>query len=350
MIFTDIRLQNFRSYQDASFEIGDGVTIVVGPNAAGKTNLIEAIMLAATGGSYRGNEALIRDGEPWARIDVHTADNALRIVKIETQIERVNKSFVMDDKPYKRLPNTQKQPVVLFEPNNLFLLHGEPAMRRLYIDDILEQLVDGYGTLRNHYKRTLSQRNALLRSGERRNSQMFAWNIRLTELATKIVRERMELLTKINQKLSDIYSVVANMGVEVTLVYKSKLGIENYATNLLKKLETDEDLDFARGFTGSGPHRDDLYFVFGNRAASSQASRGEIRTLLLSLKIIELELIEEKTGNRPLLLLDDVFSELDGARRKALTQLLNTYQTVITTTDADVVVKHFTKKHAVILV
>lgn len=261
MIFTDIRLQNFRSYQEASFEIGDGVTIVVGPNAAGKTNLIEAIMLAATGGSYRGNEALVRHGEPWARIDVHTSDNVLRVVKIESQAERVAKSFIMDDKPYKRLPNTQKQPVVLFEPNNLFLLHGEPAMRRSYVDDMLEQLVDGYGTLRNHYKRTLAQRNALLRHGERRNSQMFAWNIRLTELATKIVQERLELLNKINEKLSSIYSTVANTDVEAMLVYKSKIETDNYATNILKKLEHDEDLDFARGFTGTGPHRDDLYFI-----------------------------------------------------------------------------------------
>lgn len=320
----------------------------MGPNAAGKTNLIEAIMLAATGATYRGGEALIAHEQPWARIDVHTADNTIRAVKIDGQLERPTKTFVIDEKPYKRLPNNQKQPIVLFEPNNLFLLHGEPTMRRAYMDDLLEQLVDGYSMLRANYKRTVAQRNALLKKGVHQNSQLFAWNIRLAELASQVIRERLYLVENINTRLSKIYSSIAKRDTQVTLVYKSKIGTENYATTLLKKLEADEDLDFARGFTGSGPHRDDIYFVFGERAASAQASRGEIRTLLLTLKIIELELLEEKNGVRPLLLLDDVFSELDGSRRKALTKLLDKYQTIITTTDADVIIKNFAKNYTVI--
>jgi DNA replication and repair protein RecF len=350
MIFTDIRLQNFRSYTDASFEIGEGVTIIVGPNAAGKTNLIEALMLVATGSSYRGSEALIAHNASWARIDVHTIDNTIRTLKLRgiTDEGRIEKEFVLDERPYKRLPGQLKQPVVLFEPNNLLLLHGEPAMRRNFIDDLAEQIDYGYATTRSRYKRALAQRNALLKQGRRHNNQLFAWNVRLVELASQIIIRRSEIIAQINARLGSTYNAIAKAKTATQLMYVSKLPVSDYSSALLKKLESNEDLDYARGFTGSGPHRDDLEFLFDDRSISSQASRGEIRTLLLSLKIIELELLEAQSGIRPLLLLDDVFSELDGARRKALTKLLNKYQTVITTTDADVVVKHFTKQYSVI--
>jgi DNA replication and repair protein RecF len=351
MIFTDIRLQNFRSYSDASFEIGEGVTIIVGPNAAGKTNLIEALMLAATGTSYRGTEALVLRSNMWARIDVHTADNMARTVKItrtSDNDERIHKEFIIDEKVFKRLPNQQKQPVVLFEPNNLLLLHGEPAMRRNFIDNLAEQIDHGYATVRNHYKRVLAQRNALLKHGKQHNNQLFAWNVRLVELASQLVVRRLQIVDQINARLASTYDTIAKTQSNARVQYICKVSVQNYSSMLLKSLEGSEELDYARGFTGSGPHRDDLEFKFDDHPVSAQASRGEIRTLLLSLKIIELELLEEQKGIRPLLLLDDVFSELDGARRKALTRLLNKYQTIITTTDADVVIKHFTKQYSVI--
>jgi DNA replication and repair protein RecF len=348
MIFTDIRLQNFRSYTDDSFEIGEGVTIIVGPNAAGKTNLIEALMLAATGSSFRGNEALIAHGEPWARIDVHTTENNVRTVKLRYDPERILKEFIIEEKSYKRLPPRQRQPVVLFEPNNLLLLHGEPAMRRNFMDDLAEQISDSYIKTRASYKRTLTQRNALLKQGHKQNNQLFAWNIRLSELASQIVTERLKLAARLNEKLNDVYESIAKSNTGLAVEYTSKINLDTYGSSLLKKLESAEELDYARGFTGDGPHRDDLKFVFSNQTASTQASRGEVRTLLLALKIIELELLEEHNHTRPLLLLDDVFSELDGARRKALTKLLSHYQTVITTTDADVVVKNFTTNCTII--
>ena len=349
MIFTDLRMQNFRSYQDGSFEIGEGVTIVVGPNAAGKTNLIEALMMAATGNTYRGSDALIAHGSEWARIDAHTAGNNARTVKLRTQNgRRTEKEFEIDGKSYKRLPAPQRQPVVLFEPNDLQLLHGEPGGRRDLADNLIEQLDEGYGALRNQYKRTISQRNALLKQASRDSTQLFIWNVRLAELASGVVGKRLSLVDAINDKLSGLYSEISKQPTDVVAVYKSSIGHENYATALLRALERDIELDYARGFTGHGPHRDDIAFLFKGRNAAAQVSRGEIRTLLLSLKIIELELIKEHSGSRPLLLLDDVFSELDGTRRKALTNFLKDYQAVITTTDADVVIKHFTAECTII--
>lgn len=350
MVLTDLRLQHYRSYVDASFELGTGVNIIVGPNAAGKTNLLEAIMVSSVGKSYRARDInLIQNDHDWARIDVHTTENILRTVKFQTDpVGRVQKAYEIDEKLYKRLPQTQKQPVVLFEPNDLQLIESEPSLRRNYFDDILEQYIVGYEKHRAHYKRVLSQRNALLKQGSRGTSQLFAWNLRLADLGSQLVARRLELVEIINQSLATIYESVAGYDKRAILRYESSLPTDNYSTNLLKKLESSTELDLARGFTGSGPHRDDMVVYFGEQPALLSASRGEIRTLLLALKIIELQVLESARGIRPILLLDDVFSELDGARRRALVDYLKGYQTIITTTDADAVIQNFTQEYVVI--
>jgi DNA replication and repair protein RecF len=350
MIFTDIRLQQYRSYTDASFDLGPGVNIVVGPNAAGKTNLLEALMVSAIGRSYRAKDfALIQFDKPWTRIDVHTSDNQTRVVKLRKQDnDKSIREFEFDNKPYKRFPASQKQPVVLFEPNDLNLLHGDPNARRDYMDDRLEQYITGYDKLRASYKRVVSQRNALLKQENAGSSQLFAWNLRLCDLASQIVAKRLEFVDSISSSLAATYSSIADQKTSIKIGYETKQNLNDYSSSLLKRLEAEQELDYARGFTGSGPHRDDLVIYFDDTPAVRRASRGEIRTLLLSLKIIELKLFEEKLDCRPLLLLDDVFSELDGARRRALTEFLKNYQTLITTTDADVVIQHFTEKCTII--
>lgn len=347
MVFTDIRLQQFRSYKDASYELGSGVTIVVGPNGAGKTNLLEAVMLAATNKTYRAKNNLIKTGQDWARIDVHTSENKARTIKIQGQPDPTQQVEI-DDKTYKRLPFSQKQPVVLFEPNHLFLTQGEPQMRRAYLDDLLEQLHPGFSKVRSDYRRALSQRNRLLKQGASDKTMVFAWNVRLIESAAQIVERRLKLIEELNKRLTSVYSDVADKKSKLSVDYKSSTNIKNYAANLLKQLENNFDEDLARGFTSYGPHRDDISILLNDEEISSTGSRGETRTLILALKIIELELLEETLKVRPLLLLDDVFSELDGARRKALVNFLKNHQTIITTTDADIVTKNFSQKCQII--
>lgn len=350
MIFTDLRLQQYRSYKDASFELGPGVNIVVGPNGAGKTNLLEAIMVGSAGKSYRARDGnLLNRGQKWARIDLHTSQNTLRTVKLEAEPDgRIIKTFEIDDKIYKRLPAAQKQPLVLFEPNDLRLIGGEPSLRRDYFDDIIESYLPEYSGIRKRYQRTVSQRNALLKQPARANSQLFAWNLRLVELGERLTTQRRQLLRNINQALPKIYSSIAGKTTEVEIHYDSSVNKHNYGTNFLKKLEAGLQTDLARGFTGHGPHRDDFTVYINDEQTQQSASRGEVRTLLLALKIIELQLLENAVGVRPLLLLDDVFSELDGARRRALTEFLKDYQCVITTTDADAVIQHFSDGYSVI--
>ncbi|HVC36342.1 MAG TPA: DNA replication and repair protein RecF [Candidatus Dormibacteraeota bacterium] len=342
-MIADIRLQNFRSYADASFELGPSINIIVGPNASGKTNLLEALLVLARGSSYRASDnELVAFNKPWARLDAHLSNNSLRTVKI-IQKPQPAKSFEFDSKTLKRLNLDHTLPVVLFEPNHLSLLSGQPEIRRAYIDELLEQTVLGYSGLRREYRRALAQRNSLLKKGHPAQSQLFPWNVRLSELAGQVVRQRNELVSTLNNKIGATYLDLAHGSTKINLVYRATWEAENYQSNLLKKLETSTETDIWRGFTGSGPHREDLAVLFNNHPAQEAASRGEARTLVLGLKILELEIIKTNRGITPLLLMDDVFSELDGARRRALTNYLKPYQTFITTTDADVVVQNFTE-------
>lgn len=349
-MINDLRLKHFRSYSDESFEFDRGVNIIVGPNASGKTNLLEGVLLGCAGGSYRGKDAeLIAFGADWARLDART-DSQTRIIKISRGPgEKVVKRFEIDGHKLTRLPLLRTVPVVVFEPAHLQLLHGSPEQRRNFLDDLIEQTIAGYATTRRQYRRALSQRNALLKKGlPAASHQLFAWNIRLSELGGQIAKERLGLLEQFNNKVSAHYSRLANKRQRVKLAYQSGCDPSRYSSQLLRKLEHDIELDTIRGFTSHGPHRDDFEALLNGKPAANSASRGEIRTLLLALKLLEMELVEESRQQPPVLLLDDVFSELDGARRKALTEVLQNHQSFITTTDADVVVQHFTETTHVI--
>lgn len=349
-MLTDIRIQQFRSYKDESFELGPAVNIIVGPNASGKTNLLEAILVLAAGRSYRARDVdLIQDTQAWARLDAHTPEGG-RTVKIENNGGLLSKSFIVNNKTFKRPSLSTGLPVVLFEPNHLRLLSGEPALRREMMDNLLEQTMLGFSALRSQYQRLIAQRNSLLKKDARAvDQQIFAWNLRLSELGGQIVAARLDLIKQFNEEISAIYSKLSGSKSHLVFSYLTNFKTQNYASELLKKLENSTELDRARGFTAYGPHREDFDISINSAPMHKTASRGEIRTLVLTLKLIELKLLEKVREQKPLLLLDDVFSELDGKRRQALTKALNKYQTFITTTDADVVVKNFTKHSSIIV-
>jgi DNA replication and repair protein RecF len=348
-MITSIRLQNFRSYQDGSFEFDPGVNIVVGPNASGKTNLLEAVMVLARGGSFRARDIeLIKIKKPWARLEGNFEKHS-RIVKIEAAGDQTIKNFLIDDKPFKRMSLERSIPIVLFEPNHLQLLSRGPETRRDYFDDLLERSLAGYKTLSAGYRRTLAQRNALLKHNPARaHQQLFAWNIRLSELGAQVAEARQLLVDQINKNISKNYGRIAGKRSKVEVRYDCQFPAENYASRMLSKLEKNTELDFNRGFTSSGPHREDIVFYLNNQPANATASRGEARSLLLALKIFELELIEKTRGQSAIFLLDDVFSELDGHRRRMLVDSLAGRQTIITTTDAEAVIEYFSQNHNLI--
>lgn len=348
MIITDIRLQSFRSYKDSSFELSPGVNIIVGPNASGKTNLLEALLLTCVGRSYRAKDGdLVSFDAPWARIDVDTPDGS-RVVKIVTDAHTTQKTFIIGGKDFKRLSMQKSIPVVLFEPNHLLLFTGSPDRRREYMDTILEQTTPGYGVLLRNYRRTLAQRNALLKQDYPRPEQLFVWNLRLSQLGGQVVGARTSLVAHLTQRIDDLYRKLVNGAKAVSIAYVGSCNTAQYSSDMLHKLERGFSLDVQRGFTAYGPHRDDMHMYIDGHAMEDAASRGETRTLLLALKILEADLLEDVRQQKPVLLLDDVFSELDGARRRALTAYLSSHQTFITTTDADVVVRNFTQTCSII--
>lgn len=343
MVFTSVRLQNYRSYIDSSFEFNPNINVIVGPNASGKTNLLDALYLISTGTPTKNNkEHLINNHQDWARIDVLTTNNEERTVRL---VKEENITFDIDDKRYNRLSLDKKLPIVLFEPNQLYRVTTSPEQRRLFIDDILVKIDKEYTGIKNKYIQTLRQRNNLLKQHPSNiEKQIFVWDIRLCELANEIIKKRKELINKINQRTSEIYSQIAGFEHQLLLQYESKIDDgDNYNTKLLKYLQNNLVLDKLRGFTSQGPHRDDISISIDTYDMRGVASRGETRSILLSLKVIESQLLEEIYKTPPMLLLDDVFGELDGLRRKSLIKLITHNQTFITTTDADIISHDFTQ-------
>ncbi|HUD03717.1 MAG TPA: DNA replication and repair protein RecF [Patescibacteria group bacterium] len=341
-LFTALRLQQFRSYDDFAIELSPSVNIVVGPNASGKTNLLESLLILCGVPSYRAAYGdVIQNGADWARIDGDCAGGS-RIVKLTKRSDTVERIYEINQKPKKRLNFLDSLPVILFEPEHMRLMTGPPELRREFFDAILAETKPEFSSLKNKYKRALAQRNHLLKANKQTlNNQIFSWNVRLSELAGQIVAARVGLVDELNKYLTDIYSEIAQEKTPLKIQYQTDIPHDTYATSLLKKLEANFDKDLLRGFTAYGPHREDVAIYIRKQPAGIVASRGETRTLVLSLKLLELKLLESIRDQKPLILLDDVFSELDGSRRKAITEYLKDYQTVVTTTDADVVQKHF---------
>lgn len=339
---TSLRLQNFRSYNDYAVELSPTVNIVVGPNASGKTNLLESLIILSGNSSFRASYFdVINKNSDWTRIE-GIMTNKKRVVKISKKGELVEKVYEINEKSKKRLNFSDILPVVIFEPDNLRLLTGPPDLRRDFFDAILSETKPEFTLLKQNYKRTLMQRNRLLKNDINFvKKQIFVWDIRLSEIAGKIVNFRINLIDEINKQISNIYSEIALAKTNINIKYKTSINPSNYETSLLDKLQKGLELDIIKGYTSYGPHRDDFEISINNRLADTIASRGETRTLVLGLKLIEIERVKKERDQKPLILLDDVFSELDGSRRKALTNYLKDFQTIITTTDADIIQKHF---------
>jgi len=343
-MISDISLKHFRSYKNTTFKFGPGVNIIVGPNASGKTNLLEAILVACEGKSYRaGDLELIEFNQDSARIELHTAKKDTRIVFLDN-VGIKKKIYKINNESLSRLSLSKKIPVVLFEPNNLSMLSGPAGLRRQFLDDLLEKIKPDFGRLRRSYRRTLAQRNNLLKRGkDLGKGQLFAWDIRLCDLGEQIARDRYNLSLEINKRIEKAYKSLSGIKTSINFTYETIVPVESYGTSLMHKLEEHIQEDRERGFTAYGPHREDISIAINNHPLQVSASRGEVRTMVLACKIIEAVIVEEVLGLTPILLLDDVFSELDNNRREQLTNFLQSYQLFITTTDADLVLESFDK-------
>jgi DNA replication and repair protein RecF len=344
-----LELTNFRSYESAAFELHPDVTLVVGPNASGKTNLLESLYVLASTKSFRAKDRdLVRHGQDFYRV-VARAGEIEYALGYGHQGGPTEKKITHDGVKRTLVGHVGQLQVTLFEPTDLELVAGSPDGRRKYLDFLLCQTDRSYLKVLQQYRRVLKQRNALLEGfdieGIRR--QIFAWDVKLSELAIAIYEARRELLGVLARATPLLYRDIAGELVEVEFEYVPSVRGE-YAHEFLETLAANLGRDLGAGFTTIGPHREDFKIHFKNNDITTVASRGETRTLVLAMKLAELEYAEEHTGIRPLLLLDDVFSELDKQRRSYLLDRLEGYQTMVTTTDADAITREFKTAHKII--
>ena len=331
MIIKSCKLTNFRSHEFFELKCWKETTMISGENGSGKTSILEAIYEALRGKSFRATDKeILRRGAEFYRVELLYADGEKVVVVYE---RGGKKSFWAGDKKTARLPKKYRYPVVLFEPDDLNLVSSSPSHKRDYFDRSFGQLDDNYGSLVTRYNKALRQRNELLKSERLMAEAVFSWNVMLARLGTQIWRERQKLVEEVNGRLTGVYRSIAENEDEVSLSLKRDVEATD-ESGYLRELERNFERDRVLGYTGFGVHRDNYEFGFNGSVAEGSASRGEVRSIVVALKFIEAEMILKTTGKAPVVLLDDVFSELDEMRQKALVYNFKRNQVIITSVNA----------------
>lgn len=328
MTLSRLHLRQFRSYDDQEFVFMPGTTIITGENGSGKTNIIEAIYVLTHGKSFRdGDEDLMRYDTDWWQVQ-GDFNGTLRELRYQMKV----KQFWYEGERRGRFVAAHRLPVVLFEPDDLMMIHGSPSKRRHYLDHLLSQVIPSYGASLRRYERALAQRNRLLKQSYVDKDSLFVWDITLAEEAEYIALRRDECIEGLNASLSAHYSAIAGNEAKLLLYTVSTTSRTNYKQSLIHDLERRLDRDRATGFTSVGPHRDDIEFYLDGKNMVTNSSRGEVRTLVLAMKRYEIDQLRAATQTAPLFLLDDVFSELDQNRQRQLAMSFYNGQMIITTT------------------
>jgi DNA replication and repair protein RecF len=333
-----LEVREFRSYERASCQLGPGVTVLFGPNGAGKTNLLEALFVGCTGRAVRtrSERELVRFGANDARVTIHTTGAAASHV-VNVAIRRAERKVVrLDGQEVARVDAGEARPFVcVFIPDRLSLLKGPPALRRAHLDEFAGALWPSRARDRREYARALAQRNALLagmRSGRLSRASLPAWDSEFAAHGIRLRETRARAAAALELPLAERAYDLGLPG-EASLEYRPGFGAEDAAV-FLAALQERLPVDLARGFSTYGPHRDELVVRLDGRAIRSYGSQGEQRLALLALLFAERDLLEQERGSLPLMLLDDVFSELDVTRRTRLIDELDACgQSVITTAD-----------------
>ena len=339
MVIKSIKLNNFRCHEVFDFQFKKKTSVIVGENGSGKTSVLEAIYEALRGKSFRATDPdILKRESEFYRIEIDFKNGEKTVVAYGDLSDGVvKKQFLVGGKKYLRLPKKYRYPIVLFLPDDLHLIGSSPTRKRDFFDRILSELDDSYSSVLLRYEKALKQRNDLLKQCAEYNvdivSQMiFSWNLLLSKYGVEIRERREKFVKELNLRLTKTYRSIAENKDEVLVeynLYGEKLSESEY----LKRLENELSRDLILGHTGFGVHRDNYNFLFNDSDADGSASRGEVRSIILAMKFIEAEMIFEKTGKKPIVLLDDVFSELDEKRQKSLTSNFKENQVIITSVE-----------------
>ncbi len=330
MIIKAIKLNNFRNHSTYQLECSNETSLILGENGFGKTSVLEAIYILTRGKSFRATDReILKRGTEYYRIELEYQNGEKSIATYDGK----NKTFIVLDKKTKRLPKNQKYPVILFTPSDLNLISHAPSRRREYFDRIFSQFDEDYSLTLSKYNKALKQRNELLKNPNLTSDILFSWNIVLSKYGIKLHDFRKAFIEEINSIITDTYRSISKNQDEIFIRYKSEVS-EIKEQTYLQKLEQSFEKDQILGHTSFGTHHDDYIFIFNQEIADGSASRGETRSIILALKFVEATLIYQKLAKKPLILLDDVFSELDENRRKCLIQNFKDNQVIITSVES----------------
>ena len=348
MLVEELQLAGFRSYEALSLRFPAGPQLIVGPNAAGKTNLLEGIALLGSGQSHRAGSdgELINWDSDFARLEASVRDLAGTSSNLEMVLVRAGQGgrrrVKVNGVPRRGSSLAASLPLVLFAPEDMLLVIGSPSLRRQALDALIGQLHSAAPASLSTYARALTQRNNLLRSirdGLAAPDELAYWDGVVCQEGGRIVEWRQATLAGLAQPLAGAHAEIAPAEDVLSLSYVSNaqpLEGETAGQALRRRLGETGEKELWNGTTLVGPHRDDFSFVLGGREMAGVASRGQQRSAILALKLAQLELLCTRDGRQPLLLLDDVFSELDPQRRAHLVRRIGDLpQAFVTTTTLD---------------
>ncbi len=334
MWINKIKVNNFRNYDNEEIELNKNINIFYGENAQGKTNIIEAIFLSSMGKSFRAkkDKEMIKLSENRAMIEI-LFNKKDRDGKIKIELQNKKNVYLNGIKLKKLSELLGNINIVIFTPDDINILKGGPQNRRRFLDIMISQLKPNYMYNLNLYLKTLEQRNNYLRQIKEYNKDenlLEIWDEKLAEYAFNIYNYRNEFINKIKNKIKNIHSEITNNKEEIKIEYLTECeSKEKY----LKLLKDRRKLDIIKGYTTKGIHRDDFIIYINKKELNIYGSQGQHRTAILSLKLSELNIIYEETGEYPILLLDDFMSELDEKRREHFLKNIKNTQIIITCTE-----------------
>ena len=344
MIIEKLTLRNFRNYEETVLTPHEGVNLFFGANGSGKTNLLEAIHYCALGKSHRitGDQSAVRIGESFAVCSVSVRSGG---VKRELSVrlvpnEAAKKVILLDQKQIRRFSDMMGcLQCVIFSPEDLGLIREGPSVRRRYLDMMISQVNRGYFIALQQYRAGLEQRNAVLknmRADPRQNAGLLeVFEQAMAGPAAVIVEERKRVVEMLSSLAAETYRGISGREEEAfqASYHSAFRESENVQEDFIRVMRENREEDLRLGVTSAGPHRDDLNLSLNRKNMKVYASQGQIRTAALSLKLAQMKALRQMSGEPPVLLLDDVMSELDRERRMRLVREISDYQTFITCTD-----------------
>jgi DNA replication and repair protein RecF len=342
MIVKTLELKDYRNYNSLNIQFSSGTNILYGENAQGKTNILEAIYLCGTTKSHRGSKdkEIIRFEQDEAHVRV-IIEKSLVPHKIDLHLKKSKtKGVAIDGIPIKRQGELFGMlNLVFFSPEDLYIIKNGPAERRRFIDMELCQLDRIYMSNLSNYNKVLQQRNNLLKQITNNRSltdTLQVWDTKLIEYGQKIIERRENFINRLNELVGDIHKRLTGGREELKLQYEPNVKASDFESSLRKSFDRDYNLKM----TNVGPHRDDLNFILGDIDIRKYGSQGQQRTAALSCKLAEIDLVKSIINENPILLLDDVLSELDRQRQNYLLNSIGEIQTIMTCTGLEEFVNH----------